>query len=64
MGNRLANDSFTSILGKRVAATRLTPMSVQPLHPGCWEVYIVLEKEVEHVSAPLASKKVSNAAFE
>ena len=64
MGKRPSKDSFTSTLGKRVAATQLTPTSAQPLHPERREVYIVSEEEVEREPAPLASKKVSNSAFE
>ena len=33
MGKRPSKDSFMSRLGKRVAATQLTPTLVQPLHP-------------------------------
>jgi len=60
MGKRPSEDSFTSTLGKRVAATQLTPTSAQHLHPERWEVYIVSEEEDERQPAPLASKKVSN----
>jgi len=60
MGKRPSKDSFMSTLGKRVAATQLTPTSVQPLHPERRVVYIFLEEEDEHEPAPLASKKVSN----
>jgi hypothetical protein len=60
MGKRPSKDSFTSTLGKRVAATQLTPTSAQPLHPERQEVYIVSEEEDEREPAPLASKKVSN----
>jgi hypothetical protein len=64
MGNRTSKDSFMSTLGKRVAATQLTPTSAQRLHPEHWEVYIVSEEEDECEPAPLGSKKVSNYAFE
>jgi len=60
MGKRPSKDSFRSTLGKRVAATQLTPTSAQPLHPERQEVYIVSEQEEEREPAPLASKKVSN----
>jgi len=56
--------SFTSTLGQRVAAAQLTPISVQRLHPESREVYIVSEEEDECEPAPLASKMVSNSAFE
>ena len=64
MGKRPSQDSFKSTPGKRVAATQLTPTSALPLHPECREVYIVSEEEDEREPAPLASKKVSNQAFE
>jgi hypothetical protein len=64
MGKRPSNDSFTATLGKHVTATQLTPTSAQPLHPERREVYIVSEEEDEREPAPLASKKVSNYAFE
>src|SRR5882757_5608139 len=60
MGKRPSKDSFLSTLGKRVAATQLTPTSAQPLHPERREVYIVSEEEDEREPAPQASKKVSN----
>ena len=60
MGKRPSKDSFTSTLGKRVAATQLTPTLAQPQHPERREVYIVLEGEDKREPAPLASKKVSN----
>jgi len=60
MGKQPSKDSFTSTLGKRVAATQLTPTSAQPLHPERQEVHIVTEEEDEREPAPLASKKVSN----
>jgi len=60
MGKRPSKASFTSTLGKRVAATQLTPTSEQPLHPERQQVYIVSEEEDEHEPAPLASKKISN----
>jgi hypothetical protein len=60
MGKWPSKDSFTSTLGKRVAATQLTPMSAQPLYPEHWAVYIVSKEENEREPAPLASKKVSN----
>ena len=63
MGKRPSKDSFTSTLGKRVAAIQLSPTSAQPLHPERREVYIVLEEEDEREPAPLASKKVSNSPF-
>jgi len=59
MGKLPSKDSFTSTLGKRVAATQLTATSAQPLHPEHGEVYILLEEEDERRAAPLASKKVS-----
>src|SRR5882757_3356166 len=58
MGKQPSKDSFTSTLGKRVAATKFTPTSAQPLHPERCEVCIVSEEEAECVPAPLASKKV------
>jgi hypothetical protein len=58
MGKRPSKDSFTSTLGKRVAATQLTPTSAQPLHPERREIYLVSEEEDERELAPLASKKV------
>jgi len=64
MGKWPSKDSFTSTLGKRVAATQLTPMSAQPLHAERLEDYIVSEEDDEREPAPLASKKVSNSAFE
>jgi len=39
-------------------------MLAQPLHPERREVYIVPEEEDECMPALLASKKVSNEAFE
>jgi len=60
MGKWPSKDSFTSTLGKRVAATQLTPTSAQPLYPEHQEVYIVSEEEHEREPALLASKKVSN----
>jgi len=60
IGKRPSKDSFTSTLGKRVAATQLTPKSSQPLDPELREVYIVSEEEDEREPAPLASQKVSN----
>jgi hypothetical protein len=60
MGKRPLKDSFTSTLGKRVAATQLTPTSAQPLYPERREVYIVSEEEDEREPSPLASKKISN----
>jgi len=60
LGKRPSKDFFTSTLGKRVAATQLTPTLVLPLHPERLEVYIVSEEEDEREPAPLASKKVSN----
>jgi len=60
MGKRPSKDSFTSTLGKQVAATQLTPALAQPLHPESREVYIVSEGEDEREPAPLAFKKVSN----
>jgi len=60
MGKRPSKDSFTSTLGKRVAATQLTPTLAQPPHPEHREVNIVSEEEDERKPAPLASKKVSN----
>jgi len=60
MGNQPSKDSFTSTLGKLVAATQLTPTSARPLHPEHREVYIVSEEENEFEPAPLASKKVSD----
>jgi hypothetical protein len=64
MGERPSKDSFMSRLGKRVAATQLTPLSAKPLHPECREVHIILEEEDEHEPALLAFKKVSNDGFE
>ncbi|KAF8534843.1 hypothetical protein BDD12DRAFT_809030 [Trichophaea hybrida] len=58
MGKRPSNDSFTSTLGKRVAATQSTSTSAQPLHPDRREIYLVLEEEDERELAMLASKKV------
>jgi len=60
MGKRPSKDSFTSTLGKRVAATQSTPTSAQPLHSERREVYIVSEEVDEREPVPLASKKVSN----
>ena len=58
MGKLPSKDSFTSTLGKLVAATQLTPTSVQPLHPEHREIYLVLEEEDKRELALLASKKV------
>jgi len=58
MGKQPSRDSFTSTLGKQVAASQLTPTSAQPLHPEYWEVYIVSEEENQCKPAPLASKQV------
>ena len=64
MGKRLLTDSFTSILGKLVAATQLTTASAQHLHTEHREVYIVLEDEGDQRQpAPLASKKLSDEVF-
>jgi len=59
MGKQPSKDSFTSTLGKQVAATEFTPTSAQPLHSEHQKVYIVSEEEDECEPAPLASKKVS-----
>ena len=63
-GKRLSNDSFMSTLGKRVAATQIPPTSARHLHSVRREVYIVSEGEDESEPAPLASKKLSDHAFE
>jgi len=60
MGKRASKDSFTSTLGKRVAATQFTPISEQPQHPEHRDVYILSDDEDECKPAPLASKKVSD----
>jgi len=60
MGKRPSKDSFTSTLGKQVAATQLSPTLALPLQPERREVYIVSEEEDEREPAPLASKTVSN----
>jgi hypothetical protein len=64
MGKQPSKDSFALILGKRFATTQLTLTSVQPLHPKCWEVDIVMEKENKRNAAALASKMVSDSGFE
>jgi len=58
MTKRPSRDPFTSRLPKWVVTTKLTPPSVQPLHPGWHEVYIVSEEEDERKHAALASKKL------
>jgi len=64
MGMRPSKGSFLSTLGRHVAATELTPMPARHLHPERREVDIFLEEVDERVTAPLASKKVSNYAFD
>jgi len=64
MGKQPSNDSFTSTVGKLVAATQLTSSLEQPLHPERREVHIVSEQEDEREPAPLASKNASKSAFE
>jgi hypothetical protein len=64
MCNWPSKDSFTSTLGKQVEANKLFAKSVLPLHPEHREVYIVSEEEDQRKPALLASKKVSNQAFE
>jgi hypothetical protein len=64
MGKRPSKDSSTSILGNGVAANQLAPTVAQPLHPEHREVNKVSEEEDEPEPTLLASKKVSNYAFE
>jgi len=64
LGKRPWDDSFTSTLGKWVAATRLMPMSAQLQHPERRGVYIVLQQQDERDAVLQASKKVSEWAFE
>ena len=47
LGKRPSEDSFTSTLGKWVAATQLTLTSAQPLQPERQVIYIVSEEEDE-----------------
>jgi len=60
MGKWPSKDSFTSTLGKRVAATYLAATSAQPLHPEHREVSSILGEEDEPERVPLASRKVSD----
>jgi hypothetical protein len=60
MGNQLSKDSFTSILGKQVPATQLTPTSAQPLYPERREVYIVLQEDDQYDTEPLAAQTASD----
>jgi len=63
MGKQLSKYSFTSIVGKQVTATELTPTLVRLLCPECCEVYLVSEEEDEREPAPLPSKKVLDQAL-
>jgi len=64
MGKPPSKDSFMSTLGKRVAATQSTPAWEQPLHPESQEVFIVSEEVDDPERALLASKMVSDYAFQ
>jgi hypothetical protein len=64
MCNWPSKDSFTSTLAKQDESNKLIAISVLHQQPEHREVYIVSEVEDEREPAPLASKKVSNGAFE
>jgi len=64
MWKRPSKHSFLSTLGEQVTATQLTLMSAQPLRPEGQEVYIVSEEEDEREPVSLASKTVSDSAYE
>jgi hypothetical protein len=64
MGKRPSKDSFTVTLGQQVAVTRFTNSSAKPRYPERQEVNIVSNEEDERAPVLLASKMVSDYAFE
>jgi hypothetical protein len=64
MGKQPLKHSFTSTLGKQVAATQLPSTSAERLHPRHQEVDVVSEEEDDHNPVPRASRKVSNFVLE
>jgi len=58
MGKQLSYGPFPWMLGKQVMATQLTPIWVESLHREQYEVYDILQGEVEWQHVPQASQQV------